>query len=369
MKIINQIKRTFEKNKLDFVIFFVTTKCNSKCKHCFFWKSLNQKNEFDINRIKKIFSKIGQIRDVSLSGGEPILRNDIVDIADIIYKESKIQSLSIPSNGLLPERLCEISEKILQKCPKIKLLINLSIDGPKEIHEYIRGVKGNFKKVINSAKLLQKLRKRYPQLYININTVICNKNIDELPKLIDYIKKNLDVDGHYFEVMRGFPKESYMATPNINKLKNFYSIALKTSQYYFDKKFKNNRIHLNLGKNITNMFHLGITKTLYNIQINSLKSKKWPTKCLAGKTSVVIYPEGEVSVCEMMKSFANLKDYDYNIHKILKSKKAREIFRKINRQESPCPCTHNCFIYNTINHSPFIRFFHIPLNYIKWKLV
>lgn len=362
MKIINQIKRTFSKD-LDFLIFFVTTKCNSRCRHCFFWKSLNHKDELKIDEIEQIFKNVGNIRDISLSGGEPILREDILKIVELIIRYSNPKSLSIPSNGLMPERLANISQEILQKNPNLKLLINLSIDGPKKIHDDIRGVKGSFEKSIKSAERLIELRKRYPQLFININTVITNQNIDLLPDFMDYVKNNLDIDGHYFEIIRGDSNDKNISIPEINKLKEFYEIALKNEEYYFNKRFEKGKVGLNLGKKLTKMFYIGIIKYLYYIQMKVIKGKKWDFRCSAGKTSLVIYPNGQVSMCELKPADLNLKNFDYDIKKLRNSqtwKNKLEIIRI-----TKCSCTHDCFIYNTINHNPITRFIRIPLGYFR----
>jgi len=368
MKLLNQIKRTFDKNKLDFVIFFVTNRCNSRCKHCFYWKSLNKKGELKLREIKKIFQNLGYVRDISLSGGEPLLREDIVEIVKIIYENSKPKSLSIPSNGLLPNKLEEVSERILNSCPNMKLIINLSIDGPEKVHDYIRGVKGNFKKSTDCIEKLVNLRKKFNNLYVNINSVIMNKNIDYLEKFMNYVKNNFDVDGHYFEIIRGDSKNKEFKIPELNKLKKFYEKALENEKFYFEKRFKKRRVGINLGRKITKIFYIGIIKYLYFLQIAVIKGKKWPFRCLAGKTSLVIYPKGEVSVCELKPAIGNLKKFNYDIKKLRKSTKWKKMLEKI--KTTKCSCTHDCFIYNTVNHTPIARFFYIPrIFFKKWKRV
>lgn len=362
MKIINQVKKTFGKD-LDFVIFFVTSKCNSRCRHCFFWKSLNHPDELTIEEISKIFKNLGRVRDISLSGGEPILRKDIKEIIAEVCKNSAPRTLSIPSNGLLPDRLLNVAEFTLKNHPDMRLMVNLSIDGPKEIHENIRGVKGNFEKVIDSAKRLIELRDKFPNLYVNINSVIINKNISELPDFMKYIRENLDVDGHYFEVIRGDSKDKDFKIPEINKLIEFYKIALKNEEFYFNKRYSRKRVGLNLGEKTTKMFYIGIIKYLYSLQVKTLSGKQWPFRCLAGITSLVIYPQGNISVCELKPPVANLKNYGYDIKKLLESPEYRGVLSSIRKNK--CSCTHDCFIYNTINHNPLARFVYLPLNTLK----
>ncbi len=361
MKIINQIKRTFEKNKIDFLIFFITTRCNSKCRHCFYWKELNQKDQLKLEEIDKIFSKLGEIRDISLSGGEPILREDIIPIIDIICKYNKPKSISLPSNGIDSKRLFEITSRLVNEYPNLKILINLSLDGPEKVHDNIRGIKGSHKKVVASCKAITKLKKDYKNLYVNINSVITNKNIKFLPNLMKFVRSNLDVDGHYFEIIRGDIKNKDFKILDYEELEKFYRLAIKNEEFYFEKKFKIGKVGLNLGKKVTKIFYIGIIKYLYKTQMKILKGKKFEFDCLAGKTSLVIYPRGDVSLCELRKSIANVKDYNYDIKKIIESESWKKELENIKKEN--CSCTHNCFIYNTINHNPIIRFLNVPKEY------
>jgi MoaA/NifB/PqqE/SkfB family radical SAM enzyme len=363
MTVLSQILRTFQKNRIDFLIFFVTTRCNSRCGHCFFWKSLNQKDELSLEEIKKIFSNLGYIRDISLSGGEPILREDISDIIKIICEKSKPYSLSIPSNGLLPRRLEQVAKKMMKEHPKTKLILNLSVDGLERTHEYIRGVKGNFKKVLECMDRLNKIKKEYRNLTINVNTVLINKNIEEIPRLMKFVKSKMGVDGHYFEVMRGDSKDKNFKIPNIKKLAAFYKKAVENNKYYFNKKYSQNKIEIKLGKKFTEFFYSGIVKYLYKIQMDVLLGKKFPFCCLAGKTSLVIYPNGNVSVCELRQPIENIRNFDYDFNKLKQTQKFINLLKEIKRTR--CSCTHDCFIYNTLNHNPWHRLIALPINFLK----
>ncbi len=355
MKIIKLIKRTLNKKDIDFLIFFITSKCNSRCKHCFYWKNLNHKDDLTLTQIKKISETLPEIRDLSLSGGEPILRQDLLEIIQTFYKNNKLTSLSIPTNGLLPDVLEQTVKEIKTSCPNLKLLINFSLDGLEKTHDNFRGIKGNFKKVIKAIKQLQNYN-----IFININTVISNENYKELPELMNFVR-TLDVDGHYFELLRGSPKDP-VTLPPLKEIQRIHNLSLKNDEYYFNKKYNSNKISIKYGKSLTKLFYIGIVKQMYKTQTNFLKGKPWPFKCLAGSTSLVIEHNGDLKVCELLPKVLNLKDYNYNIKQALSSKEYQKA------KQHTCYCTHNCFIYNSMNHSLKTRFIKIPLNYLrKWN--
>ena len=64
------------------LIFFVTSKCNLLCRHCFYWEELNlPKNELSLDEIEKVARSLPNLLSLSLTGGEPYLRPDLPDIA------------------------------------------------------------------------------------------------------------------------------------------------------------------------------------------------------------------------------------------------------------------------------------------------
>ncbi len=148
MRSLKVIKETFQGDKLRQLTFFVTTKCNAKCKHCFYWESLNQKiDELKLDEIKKISSTMPEFPMLSISGGEPYLRLDLAEVCEVFYKQNKVREIFIPTNSLLLDNVKRITESILRKCPEANLTLNISLDGLEEFHDDLRGVKGNFKKV------------------------------------------------------------------------------------------------------------------------------------------------------------------------------------------------------------------------------
>ena len=79
-----------------------------------------------------------------------------------------------------------------------------------------------------------------------------------------------------------------------------------------------------------------------------LKKNKKLLNCSAGSVVGTIYPNGDVSLCELKPSFANLSDYNFNFYKLWKSQEA-EKHRKLIKN---CFCTHGCFLQPSIVYSP-----------------
>ena len=72
--------------------FFITKRCNARCKHCFYWKELNnlKKEEMTLSQIKTFVKSLKHpLASVLLTGGEPFLREDLLQICQIFEKYNK----------------------------------------------------------------------------------------------------------------------------------------------------------------------------------------------------------------------------------------------------------------------------------------
>ncbi|MFW5886589.1 MAG: radical SAM protein, partial [Bacteroidota bacterium] len=131
--------------------FLITMRCNSKCKHCRIWKLDRTENELTTEEIRKIFKNLPEnIFWVSLSGGEPFIREDLKDI--IIAAKDEIQNLkilNIPTNGLCQKQIID-TIKVLKNIPKVRFLIVFSIEGPEKINDKIRGISGAYNKTLET---------------------------------------------------------------------------------------------------------------------------------------------------------------------------------------------------------------------------
>lgn len=141
--------------KIYYVSLQVTEKCNLRCKHCY--ASAGQANyahELTLEQWKAVITKIASFADVDrcipiITGGEPLLRKDILDIID--YAMEKLKNVVIVTNSLL------LTDQMIDALSKRKdLLIQVSLDGAKrETHEYIRG-KNTFDRTISNIEKLVK---------------------------------------------------------------------------------------------------------------------------------------------------------------------------------------------------------------------
>ena len=91
-------------NKLKEATFFVTNKCNFKCKHCFNPKDTT-KPEMTLEQIQAITKSLPNFTRLQLSGGEPFMRKDLREICEAFYINNHIKYLTIPTNGYFTDKI------------------------------------------------------------------------------------------------------------------------------------------------------------------------------------------------------------------------------------------------------------------------
>ena len=325
------------------IIFFVTKYCNLRCKHCFYVPHVSSAQEISLSQIKQLaFSTRNHLHQVILTGGEPFLREDFLDIV-LSFAENGCKIINIDTNGILIERIDAFLKKVLKDTRAI-LVFQISLDGPPPIHDQIRGVRGAAKKTLQTISLLSDYYQKYPSRFngITVSTSINRLNREYLSEVIEKIKPFNNVV-HLFNFTRsanlhtfGAPEGSLSGFDvpeniilNIDEMKDVFE--------YLDLK---------VWKAKNNSLFEFVNREIMMQAIRILEKKSRHFSCLAGKTEVVIYPEGEVGICEMLKPVGNLKETEYDLIKFYKQYK--EKFQAIPK----CVCTHDCSIMSSIKFSP-----------------
>ena len=98
--------------------FPITDNCNSKCVMCNVWKD-NAENELTPNKIGEILgrSEFSKVRHLGISGGEPTLREDLVQCVQVILESlNNLKSLSITSHGFHSKKWSQILPLIKKLC-------------------------------------------------------------------------------------------------------------------------------------------------------------------------------------------------------------------------------------------------------------
>ncbi len=130
-------------------VLAVTYRCNAKCAMCGIWKA-DPGREIAPETYRKLPATL---RDVNLTGGEPFLREDLPAIHEAVRTASPGARTVISTNGLLTDRIVSQMREIVQTEPHAGMAV--SLDGPRDVHDRLRGVRGAYEKALNTVNALQ----------------------------------------------------------------------------------------------------------------------------------------------------------------------------------------------------------------------
>jgi len=172
------------------IAFEVTRSCNLDCIHC---RAAASKGPYEGElTIEEIFRILEEIREIAqpiiiLTGGEPLLREDIFEVAKKCVELSLRPVLA--TNGTL------ITEEIAKKIKDSGIArVSISLDGgTREAHDNFRKMPGAFEGAIKGIEILRK-----KEIPFQINTTITGLNVEELPKIHELAIKLGAVAHHIF---------------------------------------------------------------------------------------------------------------------------------------------------------------------------
>jgi MoaA/NifB/PqqE/SkfB family radical SAM enzyme len=157
------------------VSFEVTSSCNADCRHCDKGGIIKDEKHLSPEEIGAIYRSLRPVA-VQLSGGEPLLRDDICEIARAIKEKGGVPYMILVSNGRLLTR-----EKYLELKDAGVNQFSISLDFPDERHDDFRKLPG----------LFRRLERTVPKLTaegnddIILNTAISRENMTSLRALCD----------------------------------------------------------------------------------------------------------------------------------------------------------------------------------------
>ena len=363
LQFVQLLRSSKREKRLGTVILFVTSRCNAFCQTCFYHEELNQPGDLTFAQLEKVSRTMPPITDLWLSGGEPTLRRDVSEIIDLFVANNGVDRVIIPTNGLLKTRTFEIVDKALDKFPTLELYLNVALDGYGETHDRIRGVPGNWSKALDCIESLYPLKAKYADRFrLNVNTVVCAENYNEIEMLAEFMWRNYKLDGQYFNIIRGetLVGEEIKQVPH-EVLPEMYAKVAKLTKRYGDRMFADDDASKRFVKNVA---YVGSITTHYRTQhANFQQSTPWPFPCTAGETTAVIDYNGDVRACELREKFATLADFDYDFSALWAAQSRTNELVAIDGGKA-CWCTHVCFIHDSMRHSRRALLYEVPKNFL-----
>ncbi len=311
--------RSLTPNRPYHVQWFITRKCNYRCKGCNVWQEQDTE-ELTTEEIKRgldILRELG-VMEIVLSGGNPLLREDI---EEIIKYASRFFITTIYDNGSMAAKKIDA----LRNADLVAISID-SLDPRK--NDYVKGVKGSWKKAIQAVEKLHK-----EGIHVSVTPTISQFNLYEIVDFTKYFSK------------KGIPLwyclYSYDTSEDAGQL---FRIGKKNDEFMItDRKamVKLCDSLINMRKKYSNIL---ITNEILEAVKNLYLTGQRTWKCRALQNFFVIDHLGRVAGCHLHKSVASI----FNLPKVWKSKKmdaTRRIYSECTQ------CTYLCYIFYSLHGS------------------
>lgn len=315
--------------------YAITYRCNSRCKTCSIWKQ-KPSDELTLDEVRKFAQKNRSFRWIALTGGEPFLRADVVEIVRA-FKDNLpgLYLLTIPTNSLcsLEKEVSQIEEMIGMGIPKI--VITVSLDGNREFHDMVRGVPGNYDRAIALYKRLSELHEKHPNFSAVFGYTISKLNQGHLRETYEGVKRDVPgVTHNDFHVNLAQLSDNYYKNSGESILAD-RKVALDELSYAFSNMRKGS-----VMSRIEYVFVKGL--------IEFVKSGKAPMKCRSLDASLFMDSSGNLYPSIMWnKRIANVREIDYDLGMVWHGEQVNSLREQIRRGEDPAHWT-SCEAYQSI---------------------
>jgi len=133
-------------------IVSVTNRCDARCQMCNIWQ-LDRQELMTADDYRRAIPNT--LQNVNITGGEALLRPDIVDIASAIYEASGGARVILATNGFRPRRTLATLRTIRDRIPELGVAV--SIDGSRATHDRMRGVPGAYDRAVATVTALNSI--------------------------------------------------------------------------------------------------------------------------------------------------------------------------------------------------------------------
>src|ERR1051325_2506026 len=99
------LKDRVRRRQFNSLFLFVTSRCNSLCRTCFYFDKLNSKDPLTPKQMGGLPEPAPPFRKLWLSGGEPFLRDELAEIVAMFVRRNGVRNVNLPTHGLLPDKM------------------------------------------------------------------------------------------------------------------------------------------------------------------------------------------------------------------------------------------------------------------------
>jgi len=176
-------------------VYEATMRCNLHCEFCYVGDLLNiegeWRQELTLDALAKAFPEKHGLQ-ISLTGGEIFMRKDIMSVLDLFRRKGYACGYLTTNGTIISDERAEALADLA--AAGFLRHISVSIDGPQDLHDAARGLKGTFERTTAGLRRLQDAaRRKGAPLRVSINTTVAHQSLEALDRMVD-VAGELGVD-------------------------------------------------------------------------------------------------------------------------------------------------------------------------------
>lgn len=292
----------------------ITSACNLDCQYCHNKDYANKENDLNTDEILKLIKNINQnnsIKKVLLTGGEPLMQKDIVEIISQLTNWGIKVDMVTNGISLTEKRLKELEDAGLKR-------IRLSID---EVEETSTLRKGSIPQILwNKAKMI----KEKSNIELCVHTVCSPANVNQL---VSIYRKLIEIGAERWRVFELGHQGGSIENKKIFDFDSYYGDYINETKKII-KEYIQNHQEQQLDIEINNIFKTSFLKMQMpeNIQIDwkaALKQKEQQSPCnYVTDHQLTIRSDGKATLCQYFhNAIYDFKENNFNLEKTEKNKR------------------------------------------------
>jgi MoaA/NifB/PqqE/SkfB family radical SAM enzyme len=303
-----------------------------KCEHCFYWTSLNKKDDLTKEELFALSDSLGTIENLNLSGGEPFLRKEFGEIVRKFIRDNGAKQIYVPSNGYFTDKTIAALREVLKEPSLEMFVVELSLDGMPAFHDHFRVARHSFEKSMQTYDALAELQKEDPRVRIHANSCATDVNIEEIRTLTTFLYDRCpQMEHHNLAIIRGDRKNPGLHGPMLQQYEELYA---------YIRRLWAPREQSRYGSLVEPL--------LQHTKVRTLREQRQVVPCRAGAISGIVYANGDVSVCETHAPIGNLRRNTFA--EIWQSPEAVRLRQAIAAKE--CYCSQEISMWSSIVYQP-----------------
>jgi MoaA/NifB/PqqE/SkfB family radical SAM enzyme len=310
-----------------------TYRCNFRCQMCHIWEKRSS-DEMTPDEVGAFFARWSQFRWVHLTGGELFVRRDLDDLVEAIQGHCRsLFLLNFPTTGWFGDRTVALVERALAREPG-RLMVTISVDGPRPLHEQLRGLPGSWDRALETYRRLRGIRRGNFQVVIGMTVMPANAHaIDDTIAAIRAVVPEFTRGDLHLNVIHESPH--YFANVGAADIGDHAALAAAVEAH---RRAIPKRLH-----------PVAILEDRYQSLVGAyLDTGRSPLPCASLSSSCFVDPHWNLFACTIWgEPVGNLRAQAFDLEELWESERRRALRSDV--QAGRCPhCWTPCEAYPTI---------------------